>query len=195
MTTALSVAKELIRLSYAGEPQPLTPLSIQKLLYYAQGWSLALRDSDLFTEPIQARESGPVVGAVWKALPKAPALEKGDAKGGSPLDEEEAAFVKAVWGVYGQYSPGRLTDMTRRESPWLDAWGGGPKDDTGREPITSEALYAYFSRRPVPSLLAAHTEYLQGLDRRAREEMAARPPLDEAVFMAKAVRHRAGARR
>ncbi len=188
MTTALSVAKEFIRLSHAGdEPQPLTPLSVQKLLYYAQGWSLVIRDSDLFTEPIRAMKSGPVIRAVWKALPKdATALAGADAAGRLPLDEEEAAFVKAVWEVYGQYAPGRLTEMTRGERPWLDAWGDKPKGGPGHEPITGAALHDYFRRRPIPSRLAAHAGHLAELDRRAREEMAARPPLDEGAFLASA---------
>ena len=55
MFRVLSVAKELVRLSFAGdEKDPLTNLRLQKLLYYAQAWSLVLRESELFPEEIEA---------------------------------------------------------------------------------------------------------------------------------------------
>src|SRR5205823_14692025 len=70
MFRALSVAKELIRLSFAGdEKDPLTNLRLQKLLYYAQAWSLVLRESELFPEEIEAWRWGPVVPAVYNKLP------------------------------------------------------------------------------------------------------------------------------
>ncbi len=68
MSTALSVARELVRLSFENaEPDPLTGPRLQKLLYYAQAWSLAARGCCLFPEPIQARRGGPVVRAVRPA--------------------------------------------------------------------------------------------------------------------------------
>src|SRR5258708_40323860 len=78
MFRALSVAKELVRLSFAGdEKDPLTNLRLQKLLYYAQAWSLVLRESELFPEEIQAWRWGPVVPAVYDKLP--------DGQGGSQI--------------------------------------------------------------------------------------------------------------
>lgn len=43
----------------------LTNLKIQKLLYYAQGIYLAINDSPLFAEEIEAWENGPVVSSVY----------------------------------------------------------------------------------------------------------------------------------
>jgi len=43
----------------------LTPLKLQKLIYYAHGWHLALRDQPLIDELIEAWEYGPVVPNVY----------------------------------------------------------------------------------------------------------------------------------
>jgi hypothetical protein len=53
MPSALSIAKEFARLADA-DGVVLCPEKLQCLLYYAQGWSLAVRDSQLFPEAIEA---------------------------------------------------------------------------------------------------------------------------------------------
>src|SRR5947209_10944283 len=97
----MSVAKELVRLSFAGdEKDPLTNLRLQKLLYYAQAWSLVLRESELFPEEIEAWRWGPVVPVVYGELPagqganQVPPAAFGDAP---DLPPEEAELVLSVW--------------------------------------------------------------------------------------------------
>ncbi|MBX3362731.1 MAG: hypothetical protein KF705_15010 [Phycisphaeraceae bacterium] len=48
MMTSESAARHLLHLASAGdEPVPVTHMQLQKLAYYAQGWSLALRAAPL----------------------------------------------------------------------------------------------------------------------------------------------------
>src|SRR4051812_44718694 len=109
MSTAKSVAKELVRLSTVGSiPDLLTHYRLQCLLYYAQGWSLVLRDSELFPEDIKALEDGPKVpdliahqdnGASWLII---------EAKTFEPepdLDQEdETSFLQHLWSAYAYLS-------------------------------------------------------------------------------------------
>ena len=44
---------------------PISPLKLQKLLYYCQGIHLAAYDCPLFDEDIEAWEHGPVVVSIW----------------------------------------------------------------------------------------------------------------------------------
>src|SRR4051812_2400511 len=68
MSSARSVAKELVRLSLGGPvPDPLTTYRLQALLYYAQAWSLVLRDSEIFPDDIHGGADGPGVPAVAEA--------------------------------------------------------------------------------------------------------------------------------
>ncbi len=54
MSHLFSLAKELVKLSLAGEEgDPLTHFRLQKLLYYAQAWSVVLRETELFQEEIR----------------------------------------------------------------------------------------------------------------------------------------------
>ena len=70
MSKALSVAKFLLELAEReDEPDRLSHLRLQKLLYYTQGWSLALRDKALFKDRIEAWAHGPVVKKLYGASP------------------------------------------------------------------------------------------------------------------------------
>lgn len=62
--SALHVAQYFISLSESGTSRAITPTKLQKLLYYAQGWHLAIHGETLFDEDIIAKESGPVVLSV-----------------------------------------------------------------------------------------------------------------------------------
>jgi uncharacterized phage-associated protein len=192
VSTAASVACEFVRLSYAGaEPDPLTNLRLQKLLYYAQAWSLAVRGASLFPEKIQARRSGPVVRPVQSALARVVGdgvVGPKDLASAPPLDEEESAFVRAVWEAYRPFSASSLSEATREEAPWRQAWGERAAADAGAETIPAEAIADYFSRRPVPGPIAAHKRWRQEQERLARERLEAMPPLDFDAFAAMAAR-------
>jgi uncharacterized phage-associated protein len=184
MLRALSVAKELVRLSFAGdEKDPLTNLRLQKLLYYAQAWSLVLRESELFPEEIEAWRWGPVVPAVYNNLPD------GQGAGQVPpatfvdapdLPPEDAELVRSVWEAYNQYSALQLSRMTHQETPWLRAWGGGPTDGTGSgsDPIEVDDLEDYFGKQAVPAPLAAYHYGLRMREEEAEKKLAEFPRLD-----------------
>ena len=97
----------------------LTNLKLQKLLYYAQGISIKYTGKTLFTEPICAMQYGPVVEEVYN---------KYKTYGRNPIDEtikiptfenDVEVILEDVFDEYGQFSAGKLVDMTHHESPWL----------------------------------------------------------------------------
>ena len=45
---------------------PLTPMKVQKLVYYANGWHLAIKDEPLINEPIEAWRFGPVIHSLYR---------------------------------------------------------------------------------------------------------------------------------
>jgi uncharacterized phage-associated protein len=178
------VARELVRLSLAGEEKdPLTNLRLQKLLYYAQAWSLVLRKSELFPEEIEAWCWGPVLPEVYRALP--------NDQGASPilptmfadapeLPQEDAELVRSVWEAYDQYSARQLSRMTHMETPWVKAWGNRPTDGTGfgTNPIEVDALEDYFGKQAVPASLAAYSYELRKREEEAESKLAEFPRLD-----------------
>jgi uncharacterized phage-associated protein len=171
------VAKELVALSFAGdEADPLTNLRLQKLLYYAQAWSLVVRESELFSEDLEAWRHGPVVPKVYHALPdgqKASQITPDMFATAPDLPPEEAEFVARVWESYKQHSALQLSKMTHAESPWVKAWGDRPSDGTGNDPISVEEIEKHFFRETMPGPLAEYEHRL-----RKQEEVACRKLVD-----------------
>lgn len=117
----------------------LTHLKLQKLLYYAQGFHLAMEGKPLFPEQIRAWEHGPVVPDVWhrfKASGSAPIPPPGDFDPGL-FSSRQIDLLNDVYRVYGQFSAWRLRNMTHEEPPWKE---------TGRgHVITHAAMKRYFN--------------------------------------------------
>jgi len=180
VSQVFSVAKELVKLSLSGdEKDPLTNLQLQKLLYYAQAWSLVLRESELFSDEIEAWRHGPVVPAVYHSLPDGQGANQihTDAFADAPdLRAEEADFVRRVWEAYNPYSALQLSKMTHEEAPWIKAWGGRPKDGAGNDPISVDDLEDFFGRETVPAPLAAYRHELRRREAEAKRALAEMPP-------------------
>ncbi len=119
----MDIARYLIHLA-SGEPEsdrlaPVTPLQIQKLLYYVQGWSLAQRGRPAFDEAIKAWRNGPAVPEVWRALKHRGNRRVKSASGSAEvLSPDDRLFVRGVWERYKRHSAGELWRMTHREPPW-----------------------------------------------------------------------------
>ena len=177
MAQALSVAKELVRLSLAGdEKDPLTNLRLQKLLYYGQAWSLVIREGELFSDDLVAWRHGPVVEAVYRGMPdglSAHQIGPGLFEKAADLEPEEAEFVQSVWEAYNQYSALKLSRMTHEEMPWRKAWGDRPRDGSGNDVILVEDLEDYFAKQAMPAPLAAYSHEF-----RNKEDEAARKLLE-----------------
>jgi len=123
MTTADAVADYLVALAHE-RGESVNNLKLQKLLYYAQAWHLALHDEPLFPEKLQAWIYGPAIPSVywrfdgfgWHQIP-APAAEP-------VLDPSTRGFLDELAADYMPLEEWRLEEMTRRESPWLKARAG-----------------------------------------------------------------------
>lgn len=52
------------------EGRTITPMTIQKLVYLAHGWSLGLFDEPLIDDTVEAWEYGPVIPSLYNAFKK-----------------------------------------------------------------------------------------------------------------------------
>jgi uncharacterized phage-associated protein len=144
---AIDVARYLIQLAASDEePEYLTHLQLQKLLYYVQGWSLGMRGIPAFPSRIEAWAHGPVVRDVYPYFADygyQPIMNYSTPPSDS-LNPEDREFIESVWNVYKVYSPSSLREMTHKEAPWLDARKGyGPADRCEVE-ITQAAMQDFF---------------------------------------------------
>lgn len=136
--SAKDVAKVLLKLSEPDSGDVLTNLKIQKLLYYVQGFHLALKERPLFKEDILRWQHGPVVREVYDEY-----RSNGANVICIPEDFEPSMFIGSeieliteVNKVYGQFSGWKLRDMTHNEKPW--------KDTGENEVIDPELMKSYF---------------------------------------------------
>ncbi|MQC08101.1 Panacea domain-containing protein [Morganella morganii] len=107
----------------------ISNLKLQKLVYYAQGFSLALLGEPLFEEKIEAWMHGPVVAKLYgkyKKYGKDPLPFEGFDE--SKFTEDQLDLLDEVYDVYGQFSAWKLRNMTHEEEPWSDTYidGAGP---------------------------------------------------------------------
>ncbi len=123
----------------------ITHLKLQKIVYYAQAWSLALSDKELFKEDFQAWAHGPVLrtlfdtytGSGWEALD----LPKEDAP---KFDEDTTELLNDIWEIYGQHTAKYLEELTHEESPWKDARGDLSPEARSDSIIPKHEISSYY---------------------------------------------------
>lgn len=127
---------------------PVTPMKLQKLLYYCQAWSLVWDEAPLFREKIQALAMGPVVREIYDLHKGAYRLDRWTAGKVSNLSREQRETIDAVLGFYGAKSGQWLSDLTHSEEPWRAARQGlGAWDRSNRE-ISLASMEEYYSSLP-----------------------------------------------
>ncbi|WP_457941324.1 Panacea domain-containing protein [Mesorhizobium sp. 10J20-29] len=126
MYPPIQIANELI--ARYGSSGQIEPLKLQKLLYFANGWYLALTGRPLVNEKPQVWRYGPVFRSVYRAfnhygsrpiIHPAPSTPfGGDAERVEATPELEN-YLNWVWNEYGQKSGPRLSDETHKPgTPW-----------------------------------------------------------------------------
>jgi uncharacterized phage-associated protein len=124
----------------------ISHLKLQKLLYYAQAWSLVLLGEPLFAEDFQAWAHGPVLcsvygkyrGASYEPLPIPPRRSV------HRFGPEVEALLEDVSRTYGLHTAKALEDQTHREEPWLAARGDRPPGAQCRTVISKQAMREFF---------------------------------------------------
>lgn len=124
----------------------ITHLKLQKLLYYAQGWHLALYGEPLFEEHFEAWAHGPVAPVVYHRFKEygAAPIPISEALYADEVNEEEAEFLDELWDVYGDFSAKKLKELSHQEAPWLLARGNRGAAERCTEIITHESMARFF---------------------------------------------------
>lgn len=146
---ARSVANELIRRASDAE-RPITPLQVQKLVYYCHAWMLGLYGQPLLKQRIEAWRYGPAVRDVYDSLrrygrePVTQPIQHPD----EHFDEREEDLITQVWEKYGHLSGPELSNMTHRiGTPWHQVWDRGRGSWWGKNPtISNKLIREYYTR-------------------------------------------------
>lgn len=120
--------------------EKLTPMKLQKLVYYSHGWMLGIRNRELIDEDIEAWKFGPVIRSLFREFADfgmnpiteratdmrltddfdwestTPSIDEHDDP--DEVDDAKALTLK-VWKEYGSFSAIKLSKMTHKTgSPW-----------------------------------------------------------------------------
>ena len=155
---AKAVANMFLDLA-AKDGTKLTPMKLQKLVFYAHGWNLGLRGEPLIADEVQAWQYGPVVPALYHEFKRygsgaitehatefnlddfefvAPSIPKTDTK--------SRELISRIWDVYGKFSGIQLSELTHQEgTPWSTTLREA--EDVRNAVIPPEVMRTYFAAR------------------------------------------------
>ena len=131
MYDVLTVADTILKIAKSRD-RKLTPMQLMKLVYIAHGWSLGMRNIDLFQNRIEAWQYGPVIPDLYHATKQfgrrpIPFEMVGDAAtvSVSPADND---FLVDVFEKYGHLSGPQLSYLTHQSgTPWERVYQAGSR--------------------------------------------------------------------
>lgn len=167
---SLAVANELIEIAKRNG-RPLTHMKLHKLLFFANGWNLAITDHPLINEEMQAWKFGPVAPSLYRELRRYGSAKITEPEGvydfsgfnpfasdaiSAPLtvprvpqeDQFTHQLLEKIWEVFGCYPAIQLTQMTHQEgTPWAQAIQGyDPNAIPSGLTVSNEVTKQYFKQ-------------------------------------------------
>ncbi|MCK4326300.1 DUF4065 domain-containing protein [bacterium] len=138
MLKCKDVADYILKLSDPEIGDIISNLKLQKLLYYCQGFHLALYNKPLFKEDVCAWAHGPVVPEMYRKYKDygEHGIDPPESIKVSAFTEKQEDLIKEVYKVYGQFSAWKLRNFTHTDPTWKDT----PKDEI----ISHNRMKKYF---------------------------------------------------
>jgi uncharacterized phage-associated protein len=148
----------------SAKQQPVTIMSLLKILFFAHAWYLAKTGMPLCGQPFEAWPYGPVNRVVYDqfrgigAKPitsRAKALNLASAKyeiaTWETVDPDAAALLRNVFDYYSQYHPFRLSALTHaRGAPWDEVWNEATRRAVPGMVISNDSIRDWFQiNRPT----------------------------------------------
>lgn len=132
---------------FLAKTDEITPLALQKLVYYVQGFSVALYGDYFFEEDCQAWVHGPVYPYLYQKFKRYQYAEihRGNTEE-TEFTSNETALLDAVLGHFSCYSGKVLEWFTHQEDPWLSTRGNMPEEFSSQKVISKESIATYFSQ-------------------------------------------------
>lgn len=163
--TASEIANFYIQLLSPLPGNTIDNLKLNKLLYYAQGWSLVKLGYPLYADQIEAWDHGPVIPAVYHtykicgANPIEEPIEQFDE---NKLDGKEIELLIDVYNTYGKYTGWALREMTHKKGgPWSQVYEKGKNHVISQEMIRnyfangSDQLDSFTLKRDPANIITA----------------------------------------
>lgn len=128
----------------------VTPLMLQKLLYFIQGMSCALNGKPMFVEKCRAWVHGPVYPEVYNLFRDFKYNPIEDARfaildgNKDELTQRETEVIDLVVNTFGEYGGKVLERIIHNEEPWKNARKDYGENIPSNEPIDIESIKKYY---------------------------------------------------
>lgn len=147
MLKAVDIANFFVDIANSMDEETITNMKVNKLVYFAQAWSLVELKQPLFKEQILAWPHGPVVQSVYDAFKPC---------GSNNIESvccdynqdiftvEQLELLTDVALAYGKYTAGTLRKISHKKgSPWERAY-----EEHKRNVISEDSIREYFAKLP-----------------------------------------------
>lgn len=126
----------------------ITPLALQKLLYYTQGFNKVFNGEYMFTEDCEAWIHGPVYRGIYEKYKSCgygimDYIDKKEVT--NFLSSRDLEILDVIVDCFGIYSGKVLEKMTHAETPWQKTRGELALDEYSNRVIDKELIEQYFS--------------------------------------------------
>lgn len=135
----------------------VTPLALEKLLFFSNGVNYALNGEQLISENSQAWQHGPVYPYIYNKYKKFgyKPIDTGiNSEHGcmqSLLTKDEIKAIDLVIRTFGLYSPKTLEMISHMQTPWIEKRVGYKADEAGNEIISEESIKLYYIENELNS--------------------------------------------
>lgn len=134
---------------YIVSKHDITPKTLQKILYFIQGFTMAFNKNLLFNDTPQAWVHGPVYPEVYNKYSdfKFNIIDTMNIENENEIlnvSDNEKTLIDCILRFFTVYSGDVLEKITHIESPWLEAREGLSKNEFSKNPITLESMNDYF---------------------------------------------------
>lgn len=156
MVSPSDIAKYFL-LKTTEDGELISPLKMQKLVYYAYVWCLVNTGEKIFDEQIEAWANGPVVPSLYQELKKygsAPinAMEytgiQSSEQGDAFIKQFETTILQCLSEVYNKYQTMTAFELvlaTHSEQPWIEARKGLAPHEKSSNPILDQNIISSYS--------------------------------------------------
>ena len=165
-TVAIEDFAKYVGLSLLSKGYSVSPLKLQKMLYYAQAWHMVFfgRENTLFADVPQAWVNGPVYPVIFNAY-KDKVVGMCDHLSVKDFGEEDACYgleivarrlnlsaeqtelTESVINFYGSKTQNQLVLFTHAEKPWTEKREGLQPYEKSTEALSLDTMYQYYKER------------------------------------------------
>lgn len=138
------------------EDRSLTNMHLQKLIYFAHGYYMAIMNEPLIEETIEAWKHGPVIRGLYHDLKGygGDAIDsyfKSISTSGAPtiriVNESDLQFLRSVYDALREYGARELSQLTHAaDSPWRAVYDGRNTSKSESPEIGRDEITSYFQK-------------------------------------------------